>query len=845
MAQINAGRVRFVSRGEYNNTSQYFPLDLVNYNGNSYFAKENTTGNLPTDTTKWQLIAEKGNIGPTGPTGATGNGIASITKTGTSGLVDTYTITYTDGTTSTFEVTNGQDGEVTQEELDETNAEVERAKMVYNALPKVTGTGTEVTLNDTAECPMPMSLKPSAASQATSILPDGYTQVDYIESSGTQYIDTGEKATENTTFDITFYESENTNAKIFGSRISVSNGAMALYFNSGDDFVVNYGTQGITYTDDNRFINNIVNLKTEIADNKYRFHLNNNLLTEFTKYTGSFLDQNMYLGSYNNNGTAVTTSGTIRIYRCKIYNNNLVKNFIPCYRNSDNEVGMYDLVNNTFYTNSGTGSFTYGAVATLPNPDYPIDIHTVSGDNTITIEGKNLFDKDNSTILNAYVSTEAISGQDNQARLVIIPVKPNTTYTISKSNRGFDGSHQWQERIAEFSSVPTYSTPFIVRYNNVGMSYTFTTGSATNYIAYGVAYGTTYIPNLQIYLDTIQLEKGTTATSYLPYTEQTLPLNLPVENLFDKNSFTYDNYYYNDNGELIEGSNTGRCTNYYKVNPNSNYYISGFSTVGSDNDYSTIQRMYYFDSSKNFISRSATFNGKTKYGFITPVNCYYVSFQCVTRTSSTILKTVLADLDTIQLEKGTKVSAYTPYGTTPIELCKIGNYEDYFYKDSDKWYLHKETEKVVLNGSESYTYDSTYTRFYTQLSFSYNTSARSQFPCNLYTNGDSTTNGHFGTNAGGKLLYFFTPSSNITTATDFKNWISNNNLIIYVVLATPTNTEITDTTLISQLEAIYNKATSYQDQTNITQVNNDLPFVIPATGIRDLSNIFELIGGGE
>ena len=42
--------------------------------------------------------------------GAAGRGIASITKTGTAGLVDTYTITYTDGTTSTYDVTNGQDG---------------------------------------------------------------------------------------------------------------------------------------------------------------------------------------------------------------------------------------------------------------------------------------------------------------------------------------------------------------------------------------------------------------------------------------------------------------------------------------------------------------------------------------------------------------------------------------------------------------------------------------------------------------------------------------------------------------------------------------------------------------
>lgn len=38
-------------------------------------------------------------------------GIQSIVKTGTSGLVDTYTINYTDGSTSTFDITNGADGQ--------------------------------------------------------------------------------------------------------------------------------------------------------------------------------------------------------------------------------------------------------------------------------------------------------------------------------------------------------------------------------------------------------------------------------------------------------------------------------------------------------------------------------------------------------------------------------------------------------------------------------------------------------------------------------------------------------------------------------------------------------------
>lgn len=55
------------------------------------------------------------------PRGQTGNGISTISKTGTSGLVDTYTITMTDGTTSTFTVTNGA-GDMNKSVYDPTNA---------------------------------------------------------------------------------------------------------------------------------------------------------------------------------------------------------------------------------------------------------------------------------------------------------------------------------------------------------------------------------------------------------------------------------------------------------------------------------------------------------------------------------------------------------------------------------------------------------------------------------------------------------------------------------------------------------------------------------------------------
>ena len=65
---------------------------------------------LLTDSNSYEITCPKGPqgaTGQTGQTGATGNGIASIEKTSTVGLVDTYTITYTNGDTDTFTVTNG------------------------------------------------------------------------------------------------------------------------------------------------------------------------------------------------------------------------------------------------------------------------------------------------------------------------------------------------------------------------------------------------------------------------------------------------------------------------------------------------------------------------------------------------------------------------------------------------------------------------------------------------------------------------------------------------------------------------------------------------------------------
>ena len=190
------------------------------------------------------------------------------------------------------------------------------------------------------------------------LLPNGYTQVDYIES------------VENAYFNTEYYPNINTKLKIkyeyfsgnwlFGSRTSGS---------ATDQFVFYASTNGGTFRPDGLTGKNV---KRIFTDKLYESEFTCNYLkivedgivkdemtlTGASDFTGAYP---MFLLGQN---LAGKVSGNVfrgRIYYCKIYDNNvLVRDFIPCYRNSDNVVGLYDLVNNVFYTNQGTGAFTYG-----------------------------------------------------------------------------------------------------------------------------------------------------------------------------------------------------------------------------------------------------------------------------------------------------------------------------------------------------------------------------------------------------------------------------------------------------------------------------------------------------
>ena len=107
---------------------------------------DTTTSTFPVYNGKDGAAGAKGETGATGAKGADGRGIVSITRTsgnGAAGTVDTYTIAYSDSTTSTFPVRNGADGTAAGITIDgtvtSTGTNAVSGKAVYDHVLSVMG----------------------------------------------------------------------------------------------------------------------------------------------------------------------------------------------------------------------------------------------------------------------------------------------------------------------------------------------------------------------------------------------------------------------------------------------------------------------------------------------------------------------------------------------------------------------------------------------------------------------------------------------------------------------------------------------------------------------------------
>ena len=195
-----------------------------------------------------------------------------------------------------------------------------------------------------------------------SLLPDGYIRLGYIESTGTQYIDTGFKHNQDTrvVMDAQVTAQPSSHAWLFEGRITTGTAHKSVFLLSGTTWSADYfnGAAG----------NRVTISSTGITD-RLRIDYNKNTLTvnDFTHtWAATTFQSNYTLALFGaNSGGTVTGFISAKLYSCKIYDDGtMIRDFVPCL-DANGVAGLYDLVEGKFYKNAGTGSFSY-LVLNLP-----------------------------------------------------------------------------------------------------------------------------------------------------------------------------------------------------------------------------------------------------------------------------------------------------------------------------------------------------------------------------------------------------------------------------------------------------------------------------------------------
>lgn len=189
----------------------------------------------------------------------------------------------------------------------------------------------------------------------------------------------------------------------------------------------------------------------------------------------------------------------------------------------------------------------------------------------------------------------------------------------------------------------------------------------------------------------------------------------------------------------------------------------------------------------------------------------------------------------LMLEQGSTATAYELYQSHSytinlgsLELCKIGAYQDYIYKSGEDWYVHKATDGFVANGSEDWARNGSDRQDLSVANIARGSASNNPVMSSRYASRFSTSvnNSVFSSGALDALCVYDTIHASTTEG--WKTWLASNNTTFYYALATPTDTKITDATLVGQLNAVHELLTRYGY--NAT-VSGNLPIIISKTNL--------------
>lgn len=468
-----------------------------------------------------------------------------------------------------------------------------------------------------------------------------------------------------------------------------------------------------------------------------------------------------------------------------------------------------------------------------PNPEFPQTVNTVTGEQTVRIEGKNLFNLngmvkgrvDNGVVgyesgtSNLSVSGDTISFTTTATyRGVVsglIPVKPSTTYSFTATTTAnsryvdyYDNTGAWISRATGISGIDfVVTTPA----NCYGLRISFMLNSA----------GTATITKPQ-------LELGSTATAYEPYQGQSLTVNLG-KNLADITAIP----------DVTSSARTVTVAN-DTITISGNTNAAGYVDTGIKLKV-LCPTLRVGDVCYLFFNTTSS-AGNRNYIYL---GSYWAKDQSKTITQAMLDANVVvyggynetAVISNFMITKSSD-STYASY-FTPIELAKIGSFEDRIYKTGGKWYIEKQVGKITEAtnfDNSSNVGDGTYRFYLTNAGSAQSASTVLAMSSRFVGVPYSERNSHQGQSwvfANGNIAVQV-PSTVATTLTAFRDWWSNNPTTIYYALATPTTTEITNSELVGQLERLRH-AHTYADTTNfsITATSPNLPAFLKVVAFGD------------
>ena len=481
--------------------------------------------------------------------------------------------------------------------------------------------------------------------------------------------------------------------------------------------------------------------------------------------------------------------------------------------------------------------YTYGIA---PNMSYPEEIQVFKGYNLVTIENKNLLhitatpgvynEITLEDVGNGYYRIYGATGEYPRSISLTPTLKPKLengqtyTYSIKDVTGTFGGSFP----------IAVYNLDGITQYNYFSVSPGTRTQTRTISSILGVQDVTYYI-GANVTCDftfRLQIEKGAQSTAYVLPERHEYPITLPVKNLFDKNNINMLNAYFNSTTTVITSNDANR-TIYIPCNANTYYTIRKTPSAQFCFGYTTVMpaagvQVYGIETSASTLS-----DGDVYMTIKTGPDAKYIVGRIIqTAQDSTTKQQEIKN--SLQIEEGRYPNTYCAYGVTPIELYRdsantsSGLLQDKIYKKNGKWYLYKEVGVATFDGTENWSKSTggSLTRFNLTLSDIYNYGVDGRHRDYLYcSHFKSSTIDAVGTMFHYKNQLFFYPTSDISTVALWQAWLANNNMKCIYKLATPTETEITNSVLISQLNTLHEAGLCSSITNMYTETNNLLPYI--------------------